>query len=75
MDFQKADVAIKDEGQQYVGTATFGRITARTSATRNVGMPGGVESAAYNIWPDVGDKIFGMGFADNAGEVIITIDP
>ena len=73
VDFDRAEVAIKDEGKQYVGTAKFQKIAARKSATQNVSMPGGVESCAYNIWPEVGEKIFGLGYGDNASAVVITI--
>lgn len=71
--FSKADVAIKDNGTGEVQTVYFGRIEPNRRDTRVASMPGGVEQAAYNIWPDVGEKIFSMGFADNASAVNITI--
>jgi len=71
--FQKAEVAVKDEGSRQVATAYFGHINPKSSATEHVQLPGGIESCIYKITPDVGDDIVGMGFANNAPGVNITI--
>jgi hypothetical protein len=73
MGFQKAEVAVKDEGSQQVATAYFGHIPARTTSTQNVQLPGGIESCLYRITPDVGEDIVGGGLANNAPGVNITI--
>lgn len=71
--FQKAEVAVKDEGSGQVATAYFGYIAARSTATEHVQLPGGIESCLYKIWPEVGDEILGGGLANNAPGVNITI--
>ncbi|RVP50017.1 hypothetical protein [Sinorhizobium medicae] len=71
--FRSADVSVKDEGSGEIASVTFGRIEPNRTEVRNASLPGGVEQAAYNIYPDEGEKIFGLGFADNATEVNITI--
>ena len=71
--FQKAEVAVKDEGSQQVATAYFGHIPSRTTSTERVQLPGGIESCLYRITPDVGEDIVGGGLANNAPGVNITI--
>lgn len=71
--FQKAEVAVKDEGSNTVASAYFGHINSHSTATETVQLPGGIESCVYRITPDVGEDILGGGLANNAPGVNITI--
>ncbi|MEJ2743943.1 MAG: hypothetical protein P8176_16110 [Gammaproteobacteria bacterium] len=73
MGFQKAEVAVKDEGTNTVDTVYFGNIPAGESAVEYADLPGGIESCIWKILPDIGDEIYGFGVADNAGGVNLTI--
>jgi len=71
--FQKAEVAVKDEGSNQVYTCYFGAIAAGSSAREYASLPGGIEMCIWKILPDIGDEIYGFGMADNAGGVDLTI--
>ncbi len=73
MGFRMADVAVKNNATNDVQEAHFGRIEPRRSDVRTVNLRGGVDWCAYNIFPDVGDKIFGAGAGNNAPAVNIRI--
>ena len=71
--FQKAEVAVKDEDSNSVATAYFGHIPKGATAQEFVHLPGGIEVCIWKILPDVGDEIYGVGAANNAGGVKLTI--
>ncbi len=71
--FQKAEVAVKDEGTGDVDTVYFGPIPRGQSAQQTAHLPGGIEICIWKILPDVGDEIYGLGMANNASGVRLTI--
>lgn len=71
--FQKAEVAVKDEGSGAVATAYFGHISSGGTAREVVQLPGGVEQCIWKILPDVGDEIYGYGLGNNVKGVRLTI--
>ncbi|PWL28663.1 hypothetical protein [uncultured Roseivirga sp.] len=78
VDFDRAEVAVKDEGSpgpgdETVDTVYFGYIAKGSSKTEYARLPGGIEFAVYKIQPRLGEEIYGFGYADNAAGVDITI--
>lgn len=71
--FQKAEVAVKDEGSGQVYTCYFGAIGVGASAREYADLPGGIEVCIWKILPDIGDEIYGVGMANNASGVNLTI--
>ena len=70
---RSAEVTIKDEQTHTFGKAKFDRIAPRTTVTRVVQMPGGIERVSYTLVSENGAEISRSTSGDNVGELTITI--